>query len=655
MENNEPRPALKQLQQSAPQRPRRERPCDGCRRRKSKCVLQEDRRCVLCEFHKQDCTFVENAQPRKRKVEDPSKNDTSPSKRVATSSQASTPPPIPQQQQLQPQQQLHQQPIFDLSNIPAPAPPVQPAGTKVLSVVDESLSLQRHRHCRYVGQTTALDARLIGLGDFNDTNETESQVGLLRQVTGTEYFSTHDDAEVPIPDDEARALADIERIVGAHGNKLIEIYFRNVHPSFPIIQKQAFLDRHRHGDRQFNPPLLAAMYLLAVRWWHQEPTLAAHPRPDVGRLEYIAITSLTMAMQRPKISAVQAGLLLLQRAKSSTWTLSVQLVALGQDIGLHLDCSNWSIPLWERRLRKRLAWALYMQDKWSAVGHGRPSHISAADWNVPPPQPDDFDETVPPLSPSSDEEDEQALRGRSLFNQMITLTSIMADVCDTFYSQTAKADIERAGRYATQLVLNRAKPVQLRLKDWFAKLPDECKMDSYAADQNCATGYLHLAYFATEISIHRRIVQSLDPATSDPYMLYICRSAAKTRLISAMDFVNRLRPEHLGAFWYFASASNFALVGTFGALLQATSPGSEEAAFYAARLNEFKWTLGVSARKAPWITGALELLDATATMLTRLPGKPMSVADDDNGMEQEMMMTGFGVGALRPEMEVDGW
>jgi hypothetical protein len=269
---------------------------------------------------------------------------------------------------------------------------------------------------------------------------------------------------------------------------------------------------------------------------------------------------------------------------------------------------------------------------------------------------------------------------------MITLTSIMAEVCDTFYSQTAKADIDRAGRYATQLVLNRAKPVQIRLKDWFAKLPPECKMDSYNADQTCATGYLHLAYFATEISIHRRIVQSLDPATSDPYMLYICRSAAKTRLISAMDFVNRLRPEHLSAFWYFASASNFALIGTFGALLQATSPGCEEADFYAARLNEFKWTLGVSARKAPWISGALDLLDATATMLRRLPGKPGSVVGNGGGsgevdvggysggggggaggsgggmmMDGEMMMTGFGIGGvgappqMRSDMEVDAW
>jgi hypothetical protein len=488
------------------------------------------------------------------------------------------------------------------------------------TTVDESLSLQRHRHCKYLGQTTALDASLIGLGSFNDKNETVSQqVGTLRQVTGNEYFSTHADADVPIPDDEARALADIDATVDPHGPALIDIFFRNVHPSYPIIQKKVFLDRHRHGDKQFNPPLLAAMYLLALAWWDREPSLAQHQKPDMGRLEYIAITSLTIAMQRPKISAVQAGLLLLQRAKSSTWTLTVQLVALGQDIGLHLDCSDWSIPLWERRLRKRLAWALYMQDKWSALMHGRPSHIYDADWAVSQPGPEDFDESV--RSPGEDPPEPEIVKGRALFMQMISLTSIMSEVCSIFYSQTAKAEYARAGRVATQLVLSRAKPVQIKLKEWFTKLPPECKMDFFTPGQLSSTGYLHLGYFATEISIHRRIVQSLDPASADPYMLYICRSAAKTRLISAMDFVNRLRPEHLDAFWYFASASNFALIGTFGALLMATSPAKEEAEFYNCRLREFKWTLAVSAKKASWIGTAAEMLEANLEMLSGLPDK----------------------------------
>ena len=611
MEGKENRPALKQLQQSAaPARSRRERPCDGCRRRKSKCVLQESRRCVLCEFHKQECTFVENAQPRKRKVDDGAKAD-SISKKSPVTTNSST---------------AQSSPRYQPRSAAKPVP-VAPTPVHLPATVDESLSLQRHRHCKYLGQTTALDASLIGLGSFNDKNETVSQqVGTLRQVTGNEYFSTHADADVPIPDDEARALADIEATVGPHGPALIDIYFRNVHPSYPVIQKKVFLDRHRHGDKQFNPPLLAAMYLLALNWWERESSLAQHPKPDMARLEYIAITSLTIAMQRPKISAVQAGLLLLQRAKSSTWTLTVQLVALGQDIGLHLDCSDWSIPLWERRLRKRLAWALYMQDKWSALMHGRPSHIYDADWAVSQPGPEDFDESVRSLG--EDPLEPEIVKGRALFMQMISLTSIMSEVCSIFYSQTAKAEYARAGRVATQLVLSRAKPVQIKLKEWFTKLPPECKMDFFTPGQLSSTGYLHLGYFATEISIHRRIVQSLDPASADPYMLYICRSAAKTRLISAMDFVNRLRPEHLDAFWYFASASNFALIGTFGALLMATSPAKEEAEFYDCRLREFKWTLAVSTKKAPWIGTAAEMLEANLEMLSGLPEKGPAAPPD---------------------------
>ena len=50
------------------QRPVKNRPCDTCRRRKSRCVVKGGAdKCVLCEFRDQDCTFLENIAPRKRK------------------------------------------------------------------------------------------------------------------------------------------------------------------------------------------------------------------------------------------------------------------------------------------------------------------------------------------------------------------------------------------------------------------------------------------------------------------------------------------------------------------------------------------------------------------------------------------------------------
>ena len=48
---------------------RRDRPCDACRRRKSRCVMNEGAEiCVLCNFHSQECTFVQSPQPRKRRL-----------------------------------------------------------------------------------------------------------------------------------------------------------------------------------------------------------------------------------------------------------------------------------------------------------------------------------------------------------------------------------------------------------------------------------------------------------------------------------------------------------------------------------------------------------------------------------------------------------
>lgn len=53
--------------------PRADRPCDTCRRRKSRCVKEPDQdKCYLCTFHRRECTYLDEPQRRKkRKVEGP--------------------------------------------------------------------------------------------------------------------------------------------------------------------------------------------------------------------------------------------------------------------------------------------------------------------------------------------------------------------------------------------------------------------------------------------------------------------------------------------------------------------------------------------------------------------------------------------------------
>jgi len=591
-----------------------------------------------------------------------------------------------------------------------------------VTLLKRTLGLQQDRYSQYIGPTTDFEPSLINLSPFDPHDESLLARGTLRKVSDDDTFLMLPDYNTPGYEHQVEDVEEIEKIVAPNGRKLIDIYFRVVHPAFPIIQKAVFYEKYERSYRDFSPPLLAAIYILAINWWDLDEDLSGQPKPDVRELERLVRTTLADAMYRPKLSTVQAGLLLSQRPEGDQWAPTAQLVAIGQELGLHLDCSAWKIPPWERGLRKRLAWALYMQDKWGALVHGRPSHIFAANWAVQMLGPNDFQDVEWDESGSGpgggDEEKTEIERGRTLFTQMVQLSQILAEILEAFYTLQANQTVASAGAQGTQLVLALAKPIQLKLKEWYSALPASIRMDSSlstssstnlqaatsassaspslsSAGRLSSIGYLHLGYFATEITLHRRIIRSLaanDPSSLSPsaststfnpaaaassshtpaasmatspvqqhhhagpgdmaYIQHICRSAAKARLISAMDFVNRLAPAHLRSFWYFASKTNFALIGTFGSLLWATSPGREEAEWYRRRLGEYRWTLSVSSKpgEGKGLTEfAMGMLDISAGLLKKLPEKPSmsrsgSVVDLEGVRRQSILALGGGLG-----------
>ncbi|KAJ3565366.1 hypothetical protein NPX13_g7534 [Xylaria arbuscula] len=494
-----------------------------------------------------------------------------------------------------------------------------------------TLGLQEDRYCQYIGPTTDFEPSLINLSPFDPQDESLLARGTLRKVSDNETFLMLPDAATPGYDHQFDDVDEIERLVAPNGRKLLQLYFEVVHPGFPILQKNVFMEKYDRNCHEFSPAVLAAVYILAVNWWDHSEELSKYQRPNVRELERLIRSSLADAMFRPKLSTVQAGLLLSQRPEGDQWAPTAQLVAIAQELGLHLDCTHWKIPPWEKGLRKRLAWGLYMQDKWGALVHGRPSHIFSSNWTVQPLAPNDFSEAD---CDENDTEGRQEIeRGRTLFVQMVYLSQVLAEILETFYTLQAMQNVTAAGPQGTHLVLSLAKPIQLKLKEWYAALPAAIRMDStflsssIISNRLSSIGYLHLAYFATEITLHRRIIRALasDGQAIDPYLEHICRSAAKARLISAMDFVNRLTPQHLRAFWYFASKTNFALIGTFGSLLWATSPGREEADWYRRRLGEYRWTLSVSSKpgESHQLTEfAMGMLDISTGLLKKLPEKP---------------------------------
>jgi hypothetical protein len=368
---------------------------------------------------------------------------------------------------------------------------------------------------------------------------------VLRRVDAHDTaFILSPDADTQNHQDDISDLDAIETIVAPHGQALIHLYFRIVHPSFPILHKKVYLEKYERTHREFSPPLLAAVYLLALNWWSYSSELALLPKPDVSRLEKLALKTMGNIVHRPKLSTIQAGLLLLQRPEGDSWALTSQLVGLGQDLGLHLDSTKWRVPSWERGLRKRLAWALFMQDKWGSLVHGRPSHLSSSDWEVQLLGEDDFPENA------ADEDDEdgstEVEKGRTLFCEMIKLTEILADILSRFYTLKAERELAQRANEGVRWVLENAKPVQLALRQWFSNLPTVLKVENLAARKLSSTGmsslYMqHDLYFG--ICIKRLVVIADRNARLSPPGLLCCGNDLAPAHLALFVFRGRSGPE----------------------------------------------------------------------------------------------------------------
>ncbi|POR35570.1 Transcriptional activator protein DAL81 [Tolypocladium paradoxum] len=621
--------------------PPRSRPCDTCRLRKTRCAKEGNRsQCVLCAFHGQRCTFLRGPLPRqhRRQTQD---RDKAPNRRSVDGHDGAEQQPRggngARPRRASPRQDEHgaaSSDQVDRRHSRSPSNTWQhfdsTAGEQGLrasppAILNDTLGLDLATHAEYVGPTDYRDPILLDLHRPRPRPPPSSDA---LASTPSELARRLDDQTIFIvrPDEaaasETQRIADldaIEEAVHPLGRTLVDLYFRIVHPSFPILHKDVFISKHRISHRHFAPSLLAAVYLMALDWQIYDSVLAGRESesiPDAAALENLAERNMGQDMRRPKLSTIEAGLLLLQRhrrhAESGSHatlsrTFAAQMVAVAQDLGLHLDCSSWSIPTWEMGLRRRLAWALYMQDRWGAFVHGRPFLIHEEDWDVKPCSDSDFPELVSSEPPSTGV-DLDARNGWQIFVCHIELAQLLTDILPTFYSAKATrmgATLDRTGvTGATEL----AQPLALRLREWYARLPGTLQLQSRQRGKLCANGSLHLAYASMEITIHRALVRALTPHTTDALRNAV-RSAAQCKVQSATELLASLEPEHTAAFWGRAAAHQAAHIGSLAALLWATAETTDEMAWCAARVDELRWALRVRGTAAPFARDALRLLE----------------------------------------------
>lgn len=484
----------------------------------------------------------------------------------------------------------------------------------VNSRLEGTLGLELHLHSEYIGPASYHEPELLDLRP-SAISFTDQERCYPRRVNQSTAFITYPDKDSA---SEMQRIADLDRIeesIRPLGPTLVNLYFRIMHRTFPILDKGVFLEKYARSYREFSPPLLAAVYLVALDWKLFDRILATATRtPDAEALENLAMRAMEDDLKRPKLSTLQAGLLLLQRMRSSHSTLPAQLLSLGQTLGIHIDCTGWKIPEWEKGLRRRLAWALYMQDKWGVLVHGRPSLIPAqidgvegtSDWDVAPCTLNDFPEDASREEENGDG-DVDGATGRAAFLQIIELSKIFSRVVSTFCSIGATKKGGLLERIGPSGAMSLAKPLAMELREWHAAVPASLQLESTPSLRLSTNGALHLSHMAAELTMHRALLRALTTDTPSSLRSAI-RTAARARLTSAMNLIESFQPEHIQSFWGFAAAAQVALVGAFAGLLWATSPGVDEAAGYVEQLEKLRWVLQVRASAAPFAREALRML-----------------------------------------------
>lgn len=492
--------------------------------------------------------------------------------------------------------------------------------------------IQYPRSSFYLGSSSIYDTKLINSIKLDSIDQVQlSPTVALRRVAPNVQFMLKDDYNQEVYLKQEQEVDLVESLIYPHGKALVEMFFKLVHPYYPILHERVFLEKYSRSYRELTAPLLASIYSLALQWWDFHPGFIGFPKPDViEKLNSIAFETFLNRIERPKLSMVQTGLLLLLCRSECTnnWVISSCLVALAEELGLGIECQEWRLPKWEKDLRKRLAWAVWAQDKWTALLESRHSHlILGRNWMVQMLSVSDLPINSPMITENEAESSidiaigapmfqitptmDDFKNGALIFQYYVSLSIILGEIMDTFYTLGSihiNTSIEQ--------VLRLAKPLQLKLREWYRQLPPQLSMSKFESKKFNCNATLTLCYFTTEITLHRKIIASIKPDTPEE-IKKVCRTAARTRLVAAVEFIRDLKSEHTNAFWFPSATGSIMLIGSFAALLYTSSESKEESKYLSDLVRHYIWILRVGSKTFDKFGHALTNMHA---LFVEIPG-----------------------------------
>ncbi|KAK0392269.1 hypothetical protein NLU13_1765 [Sarocladium strictum] len=478
---------------------KRQRPCDHCRSRKTACRIDHAPPCRACALSGKECTFLQEAPPRKRpEGQDSIASDMTTARGTQSPEDAgldsetayvdlfsnqlhghedgvqqmlyhgsdglgaglnmdmdvSGYPFMPNMSPFGSQEAHMSVPNPEPEPGPGPGPGPVATGDSPLQTIDQ----MEDGSPQVIGLSSDMDPFLLHRYNADESGFFHFKQLSIQSVQSQPYpvqFLTskpalvaktrEDAADGALPDAQLRM--ELEAVVSAStGRRLLSLFHAYIEPQYPIFSTEAAPDP---GSSPVH--LLAAAYAVAFPFSIYDDQLCidlAYDTPPFAALSRLINLSLRPDLHSPTISEAQTLVLMLIRPFANPLvaeapykgSLMGSLAAVAITLGLHLDASSWNIPSWQVALRKRLSFVIYCLDKWIAASLGRPRQLRDDDWVVT-----SLDTSDRYGTDLTDEEWDHLL-----FTSRIT--AILDSALSRLFSLRASQEIARDSTYAPPIV-----------------------------------------------------------------------------------------------------------------------------------------------------------------------------------------------------------
>ncbi|KAL4876836.1 hypothetical protein BJY04DRAFT_231288 [Aspergillus karnatakaensis] len=609
-----------------PYRSKRHPPCDRCRQKKLRCDPDNQVACRRCQSSGNPCSFnrlqrsasipIATLYPEGQQSYTPI-SPTVPTLETNTPSQSLLPHSIPDRPG--PQQAIQ---TLDL---------LQGVSAQVVGTSGESDPFLL-RHCRFddYGLLHLQQIRLRNAGGV----PLEEKIPVHFLVTDNAVYepikaSTAGARPFPSPRDELNALVPVE-----HGQRLLSLFITYVFPSLPIVPHFIVSE-----NLQTIPVhLLAALYASALPFVKCDDWLSvvyAYQPSPAAQLWRLTLDLIMGELHTPHLSVLQAGILYLHKPFDNSqhastadtpfvWSIVGMMVGLANSLGLGFECRPMGMPLWERRIRRRIWWAIYSEDKWRALLLGRPPYIRSDEWDVT-----DLDEADFETAPAEK------------FMRIVQLARIADEIQSSLYS------LRSAQRLSSNFPdsLQTSRNLLRKLQEWLSLIPHPSSQEGSTANPNLSTG-LHFSYLLLEIFIFRALLRPMVPSAPPPRLIdesetipffpdltvddYLAQiidvdslttslpseevpavslanqdksmpivlNAAENCAASMLRLVSRMEAREISSFWYSWSRVGFATVSNFLLLLLVQAPSREHAE--RAKKLVYMWQQALQSQSRGW-------------------------------------------------------